>query len=86
MLAGDGHYLFVYHGGSVPQTEEGGRAVTAAWLDWFAALGDRVVDGGNAVGPVKTVAGAGVVTKGRRSRLSDPHAPGLGRGGPRSMT
>ena len=38
--------------------------MTAAWLDWFAALGDRVVDGGNAVGPVKTVAGAGVVTKG----------------------
>jgi hypothetical protein len=57
-------YLFVYHGGTIPQTEEDVRAVTAAWLDWFAALGERVIDGGNPVGPVKTVAGDGVVSEG----------------------
>lgn len=64
MLAGMETYLFVYHGGSVPQTEEEGRAVTAAWLNWFAALGVRVIDGGNPCGEVRTVGPDGVAGDG----------------------
>ncbi len=48
-------FLYVYHGGSVPETEEEGRKVMQAWTDWMGSLGDAIVDGGNPVGQSKTV-------------------------------
>ena len=55
-------YLFVYHGGSMPETEEEGARVMALWGAWFEQLGAAVVDGGNPVGQSATVHGGGRVT------------------------
>ncbi|MBT1157854.1 hypothetical protein J1C56_19855 [Aminobacter anthyllidis] len=55
-------FLFVYHGGAMPQSEEEGAKVMKAWMDWFASLGAAVVDGGNPVGKSQTVAANGAVT------------------------
>jgi hypothetical protein len=48
-------FLFVYHGGGMPESEEEGRKAMAAWGAWFASMGDAVVDGGNPVGQSTTV-------------------------------
>lgn len=54
-------YLFVYHGGSAPRSEEEGKKAMAAWGQWFGSMGKDVIDGGNPVGPSTTVAGDGNV-------------------------
>ena len=56
------NYLFVYHGGSMPETEAEGMAVMAQWEAWFASMGDAVVDGGNPVAMSTTVEANGDVT------------------------
>ena len=48
-------YLFVYHGGSQPETEEEIAAVIDAWGSWMGSMGAAVVDGGNPVGMSSTV-------------------------------
>jgi len=58
------NYLLVYHGGSMPQSPEEGAQVMKAWTDWFSVLGSAVVDGGNPVSQVKTVAANGTVSNG----------------------
>lgn len=54
-------YLFVYHGGSMPETQEEGMAVMAKWQAWFETMGAAVVDGGNPVGMSSTVQSDGIV-------------------------
>lgn len=55
------NYVLVYHGGSMPETpEEGARAMTA-WTDWFSAIGEAVVDGGNPASRTKTIGADGSV-------------------------
>ena len=49
------NYLLSYHGGSMPETEEAGAAVMAAWGAWMVAVGDAMVDPGNPVGHTVTV-------------------------------
>ncbi len=48
-------FVFVYHGGSMPETPEEGEKVMAKWTAWLENLGAAVVDGGNPVGKSKTV-------------------------------
>lgn len=55
-------YLFVYHGGEHPETEEEVAEVLDAWGNWMGSMGAAVVDGGNPVGPPKTVNPDGSVT------------------------
>ena len=55
-------YLFTYHGGSHPETEEETAAVLDAWGQWFGSMGAAVIDGGNPAGPSKTVHPDGSVT------------------------
>ena len=55
-------YLFVYHGGSHPETEEEVKQVMDAWGNWMGALGSAVIDGGNPVGQSYTVHPGGKVT------------------------
>ena len=55
-------YLFVYHGGSHPETEEEVAAVMDAWGQWFGSMGSAVVDGGNPVGMSSTVNSDGSVS------------------------
>ena len=55
-------YLFVYHGGDHPETEEDTAKVMQAWNDWFDSMGDAVVDAGAPVGPSHTVHRSRIVT------------------------
>jgi hypothetical protein len=57
-------YVLVYHGGGMPESEEEGQRILAAWMRWFEQLGDAVVDGGNPVAQVRTVASDGSVSIG----------------------
>ena len=54
-------YLFVYHGGDHPETEEDVAAVLDAWGNWLGSMGAAVVDGGNPVGMNHTVSPDGSV-------------------------
>lgn len=54
-------YLFVYHGGSKPETEEEQAKVMDAWGQWFGSMGSAVIDGGNPVGMSSTVNSDGTV-------------------------
>ena len=55
-------FVFAYHGGKMPETEEEGARVMAEWMAWFEQMGDAVVDGGNPVGPSSTVHSNGSVS------------------------
>ena len=55
-------YLFIYHGGDHPETEEEVAAVLDAWGQWMGAMGAAVIDGGNPVGKSSTVNPNGSVT------------------------
>jgi len=55
-------YLFVYHGGKDPETEEEVAQVLDAWGAWFGSMGAAVVDGGNPANSVSTVNSDGSVT------------------------
>jgi len=55
-------YVFAYHGGKMPETEEEGAKVMADWMAWFGSMGDAVVDGGNPVGPSSTLKSDGSVS------------------------
>ena len=54
-------YLFVYHGGKKPETEEEVAKVMNAWGQWFGSMGSAVIDGGNPVGLSSTVQSSGAV-------------------------
>lgn len=53
------NYLFTYHGGGMPESEEEGAKVMAAWEAWMGSLGSALVEPGNPVGPSATVAADG---------------------------
>ncbi len=48
-------FLFVYHGGKMPDTPEEGQKVMAAWKSWLEGLGTSCLDPGAPVGMSKTV-------------------------------
>ena len=48
-------YLFVYHGGEDPETEEEVAEVMDAWGNWLGSMGSAVIDGGNPVGDSSTL-------------------------------
>ena len=50
-----GKYVFAYKGGGMPETEEEGQRVMAAWMSWLGGLGDSVVDIGNPFGASQAV-------------------------------
>ena len=57
-------FLFVYHGGKQPETEEEGARVMAAWMAWMEKHADAMVDDGAPVGLSKTVTSDGVEDNG----------------------
>ena len=57
-------YLFVYHGGKKPESEEEVTRVMNAWGQWMESMGGDVVDGGNPVGMSTTVSSDNVVNDG----------------------
>ena len=54
-------YLFVYHGGSTPATDEERAEVMDKWGQWFGSMGSAVIKGGNPVGKSSTVQSNGPV-------------------------
>jgi len=54
-------YLFIYHGGSHPETDAEVAEVMDAWGAWMGGMGSAVVDGGNPVGMSSTVSPDGSV-------------------------
>ena len=53
-------FLYVYHGGKMPETPEAQAASMAAWGKWMTDNGPALVDPGNPVGMSKTVHAGGV--------------------------
>lgn len=58
------NFLFVYHGGKSPETQEEIDKTMAAWGQWMEANGPALVDSGNPVGVSKTVSAAGIADDG----------------------
>ena len=55
------NYLLVYHGGSMPESQEEGAKIMQAWTAWFAQIGDALVDGGNPASKTHEIAANGSV-------------------------
>ena len=64
------NYLLVFHGGSMPENPEEGAKVMQAWTEWFGRLGSAVVDQGNPVSQVRTIAPDGTVSAGGTNQSS----------------
>lgn len=58
------NFIFVYHGGKVPEGQEEIDRVMAAWGKWMNDNGPSLVDPGNPVGMSKTVSSSGVADNG----------------------
>lgn len=52
-------FVYIYTGGSRPESEEEGARVMKAWQDWLGGMGDHVIDQGNAFSASKSVNGNG---------------------------
>jgi hypothetical protein len=63
-------YVFIYKGGSMPQSEEEKQSVMAAWGTWFGALGEAIVDPGNPFGASSSVGNGGTSGLGGYSIVS----------------
>ena len=57
-------YVFAYHGGAMPESQDEQAAVMAAWGAWFGSLGDALVDGGNPTGASRTIVSDGSTSDG----------------------
>jgi len=63
-------FMFVYHGGGMPETPEEGERVMAAWNAWYGAMGAAVLDGGGPAGLSKTVSADGIADNGGANPVS----------------
>jgi len=63
-------FVFAYHGGAKPESEDDVAKVMAAWKAWMGGMGDAIVDMGNPVGLSKTVSASGVADNGGANPLA----------------
>lgn len=63
-------FIFAYHGGKMPETEEAIAKEMAAWGVWFEQMGPAVVQPGNPVGASKTVSAQAVTDDGGSNPLA----------------
>jgi hypothetical protein len=54
-----GKFVVVYQGGQMGESPEEQEAEMQAWMNWFASLGDAVVDEGNPFGESVALTGDG---------------------------
>jgi hypothetical protein len=54
-------YMFVYHGGKMPETEADKARIMDAWGSWMSSMGAALIDGGHPVGISITVLPGGRV-------------------------
>jgi hypothetical protein len=64
------HFIFAYHGGKTPETNEETEVEIERWRLWFDQIGPTIVDPGNPVGMSKTVSADGVTDDGGANPLS----------------
>ncbi|MDH3227345.1 MAG: YciI family protein [Thermoleophilia bacterium] len=57
-------FVFAYHGGGMPESEEQMQAVMAAWQSWMESHSSAFLDIGNPIGPSATVGSDGAVSDG----------------------
>ena len=56
------NFLLTFHGGGpMPATKEEQDQVMKTWTDWFGALGDALVDGGNPISQARAISPDGSV-------------------------
>ena len=63
-------FIYAYHGGKMPETQEEGAKLMERWQAWLGGLGDSVVNPGNPVGLSKTISAEGVTDDGGSNPLS----------------
>ncbi len=63
-------FIYAYHGGKAPESQEEGAALMQRWNDWLESLGEASVNPGNPVGMSKTVSASGVEDNGGSNPLS----------------
>ncbi|MCV6586142.1 MAG: YciI family protein [Marinibacterium sp.] len=63
-------FMYVFHGGSTPESPAAQEAAMAAWGAWFAEMGDAVLDGGGPAGLSKTVSADGITDDGGANPVS----------------
>lgn len=63
-------FIFIYHGGTMPQDPAETAQIMEAWGNWFQSMGDAVIDGGAPVGQSKTVSSSGVTDDGGSNPIS----------------
>lgn len=63
-------FIFAYHGGKTPESQEDGEKAMAAWGAWFEEMGEHIVNPGNPVGMSKTVSAQGTADDGGANPLS----------------
>ena len=63
-------FIFAYHGGKSPASQEEGDKAMAAWGAWFDEMGDQIVNPGNPVGMSKTVSAEGIADNGGANPLA----------------
>ncbi len=63
-------FVFAYHGGKTPETQEEGEKVMAAWQTWMGGMGTALVQPGAPVGMSKTVSASGVADNGGSNPIS----------------
>jgi hypothetical protein len=64
------NFVLVYKGGGMPETDAQREQVMAAWGQWFGALGQSLVDGGNPFSTSSSIASDGSVKDGAASALT----------------
>jgi len=64
------HFIFAFHGGSMPETQEERDAVMTKWGAWMGGLGETLVNPGAPVGMSTTVSASGVVDNGGPNPIS----------------
>lgn len=54
-------FIYIYHGGKMPETEDEKTRVMDAWGSWLGSMGAALVDGGHPLGISTTVLAGGRV-------------------------
>lgn len=57
-------YVFIYHGGRMPETPEAGKQHMDQWMAWMGSHKSAVVDAGVPMGKSHTVSSTGVAEDG----------------------
>lgn len=63
-------FMFVYHGGAVPEGEQAQQDAMVRWGAWMQTNGPALKDPGNPVGSSKTVSSDGVADNGGPNPVS----------------